>query len=124
MVRVECKNLPAGIFRPGVGNVHVARIIVSIYKTKKKKWTNDELEYYLIPVTPSAYEPIPGWIDNYNGPSGITAGVASGILRTYHCDPKGSAYFVPVDLTVNALIASAWDVTQQTNRFFFFSFEV
>ncbi|OXU23345.1 hypothetical protein TSAR_015221, partial [Trichomalopsis sarcophagae] len=67
-------------------------------------------------VISTANEPIPGWIDNFYGPTGVVAGVATGVLRTLHCDPKNKANIVPVDLTVNALIASAWDVAMQTAR--------
>lgn len=42
--------------------------------------------------------------------SGIVAGAGTGVLRTMHCNPDVSANIVPVDMTVNALIASAWDV--------------
>ncbi|XP_058809405.1 fatty acyl-CoA reductase wat-like [Phymastichus coffea] len=67
-------------------------------------------------VISTAFEPIPGWIDNFYGPTGIAAGVSTGLLRTMHCNPEINANIVPVDLTVNALIASAWDVAQQTAR--------
>lgn len=64
----------------------------------------------------TAREPIVGWIDNFYGPTGITAGVLSGILHTLNADPNVSANIVPVDFTVNALIASAWDVAMQSGR--------
>ncbi|XP_014210800.1 fatty acyl-CoA reductase wat-like [Copidosoma floridanum] len=67
-------------------------------------------------VISTANEPMPGWIDNFYGPTGIAAGVATGLLRTMHCDPKKNANIVPVDLTVNALIASAWDIAMETAR--------
>ncbi|XP_012265211.2 fatty acyl-CoA reductase wat-like isoform X1 [Athalia rosae] len=67
-------------------------------------------------VVSTAHEPITGWIDNLYGPTGVVAGAASGVLRTLHCDPEINANIVPVDLTVNALIASARDVTLQTDR--------
>lgn len=55
-------------------------------------------------------EPLRGWIDNMYGPTGVVAGAGSGILRTLHCDGSIMANVVPGDLTINALIASAWDV--------------
>ncbi|XP_014231220.1 fatty acyl-CoA reductase wat-like [Trichogramma pretiosum] len=67
-------------------------------------------------VISTAKEPMPGWIDNYYGPTGIAAGVASGLLRTMHCDPAANANIVPVDFTVNALLAAAWDVAMQNDR--------
>lgn len=64
----------------------------------------------------TAYEPIKGWLDNVYGPNGIVAAVSSGILRVMQCDPNSIADIIPVDITVNALIASAWDIYTHTNR--------
>ena len=44
------------------------------------------------------------------GPTGVVAGAATGILKSIHCDGSLNANIVPADLTVNALITSAWDV--------------
>lgn len=79
MVRLYCKQLPIGMFRPAI-------------------------------VTSSVREPVIGWIDNLYGPTGVVAGVGTGVLRTMHCDRDITANIVPVDMTVNALIAAAWDV--------------
>lgn len=65
----------------------------------------------------TAKEPVPGWIDNLYGPTGVIVGATSGVLRTVLGNPNANANIVPVDYTVNALIASAWDVANQTNRF-------
>lgn len=54
-------------------------------------------------------EPVRGWIDNMYGPTGVAAGAGTGLLRSLHCDGSIRANVVPADLTVNALIASAWD---------------
>lgn len=61
-------------------------------------------------VTSSVREPVVGWIDNLYGPTGVVAGAGTGVLRTMHCNRDIIANIVPVDMTVNALIASAWDV--------------
>lgn len=61
-------------------------------------------------VTSSVREPVVGWIDNLYGPTGVVAGVGTGVLRTMHCDRDITANIVPVDMTVNALITAAWDV--------------
>lgn len=61
-------------------------------------------------VTSSVREPVVGYIDNLYGPTGVVAGAGTGVLRTMHCNPSITANIVPVDMTVNALIASAWDV--------------
>ncbi|KOX80980.1 hypothetical protein WN51_00898 [Melipona quadrifasciata] len=58
-------------------------------------------------------EPIRGWIDNLYGPTGVAAGAGTGVLRSIHCDGSIQANVVPGDLTVNALIASAWDIANR-----------
>lgn len=58
-------------------------------------------------VVSAAYEPLPGWNDNLNGPSGIVAGSAMGIIRSMNVDMSGTADFVPVDMVANAIIATA-----------------
>ena len=30
-------------------------------------------------------EPLPGWLENLNGPTGIIAGAGKGVLRTVYC---------------------------------------
>ncbi|XP_043486959.1 fatty acyl-CoA reductase wat-like [Polistes fuscatus] len=55
-------------------------------------------------------EPIPGWVDNLNGPMGIFAGAAKGLIRSHHCDESVKVCIVPGDLSTNALIVSAWDI--------------
>ncbi|XP_065349011.1 putative fatty acyl-CoA reductase CG5065 [Cloeon dipterum] len=65
-------------------------------------------------VVSAAKEPLVGWNDNLNGPIGITAGVAMGVIRTMNVDVDMNADFVPVDYVVNSMIASAWDIA--TNK--------
>lgn len=64
-------------------------------------------------VISTASEPIEGWIDNIFGPSGGIAGAGAGLIRTFNVDHTCSAELIPVDLTVNALIAMAWDVANK-----------
>lgn len=67
-------------------------------------------------VTASVAEPFPGWIDNYNGPSGFISVCGKGIVRTLLVDPKVNADWVPVDTVANTLIAAAHYVVLQRNR--------
>ncbi|XP_028263541.1 fatty acyl-CoA reductase 1 isoform X2 [Parambassis ranga] len=53
-------------------------------------------------------EPVPGWIDNFNGPSGIFIAAGKGILRTMRASNDAVADLVPVDVVINATIAAAW----------------
>ncbi|XP_047370031.1 fatty acyl-CoA reductase wat-like [Vespa velutina] len=52
----------------------------------------------------------PRWIDNMNEPVGITAGILMGLMRTHYCDGSLKINLVSGDLTINGLIASAWDI--------------
>jgi len=44
------------------------------------------------------------------GPTGIVVGVAAGLLRVLHIKKYNNAELVPVDLCVNSMIASAYDI--------------
>lgn len=68
-------------------------------------------------VGPTSCEPSPGWINNLYGPVGITVSILSGLLRVGICDPDVNANLIPADFTVNALIASAWDVFNNPHRY-------
>lgn len=53
-------------------------------------------------------DPLPGWIPNLNGPTGIMIGISTGVLRCLLADSSVSLDIVPVDLSVNGAIVSAW----------------
>ncbi|KAI9556289.1 hypothetical protein GHT06_018863 [Daphnia sinensis] len=59
-------------------------------------------------VTGAIQEPLAGWIDNFNGPSGLAAGVSKGLIYTIRGDEKLVADLVPVDIAINLMIAAAW----------------
>ncbi|KAF2904474.1 hypothetical protein ILUMI_01714 [Ignelater luminosus] len=66
-------------------------------------------------VVATANEPIPGWIDNFYGATGVIAGAGLGIIRTLHCKPNNLADLVPADYVINAFIAAAWEVSRHNN---------
>ncbi|XP_030845030.1 LOW QUALITY PROTEIN: fatty acyl-CoA reductase 1 [Strongylocentrotus purpuratus] len=53
-------------------------------------------------------EPFPGWIDNFNGPSGVFIAVGKGLLRTMIGDADAVVDISPVDFVVNAMIGATW----------------
>ncbi|XP_031782895.1 putative fatty acyl-CoA reductase CG5065 isoform X2 [Nasonia vitripennis] len=61
-------------------------------------------------VTPSWSEPLPGWVDNLNGPVGLIVGAGKGVIRSMHCNANFHAEVIPVDLAINALISIAYKV--------------
>ncbi|XP_071443977.1 putative fatty acyl-CoA reductase CG5065 [Hetaerina americana] len=61
-------------------------------------------------VTPVWQQPVPGWVDNLNGPVGLMVGAGKGVIRSMHCKGEYHAEVIPVDMAINAMIASAWKV--------------
>lgn len=59
-------------------------------------------------VTAAWKEPLPGWVDNLNGPTGMLAGAGKGVLRTLLCYRDLIADLVPVDIAINLMISVAW----------------
>lgn len=53
-------------------------------------------------------EPMPGWIDNFNGPTGLLLACGIGLLRTTCADPDVVSDFTPVDTSIKAMIVAAW----------------
>ncbi|XP_065365046.1 putative fatty acyl-CoA reductase CG5065 [Calliphora vicina] len=67
-------------------------------------------------VVSSIEEPIPGWVDNFNGPLGMLVACGIGLLRTNHADPDIVTDVIPVDVTVRSLLISAFKLaTTQRN---------
>ncbi|XP_031438737.1 fatty acyl-CoA reductase 1 [Clupea harengus] len=59
-------------------------------------------------VGASWQEPFPGWIDNFNGPSGIFIAAGKGILRTMRANNDAVADLIPVDVVINLTLAAGW----------------
>lgn len=55
-------------------------------------------------------EPVPGWVDNMNGPTGLMIGAGKGVIRSMLCNAHYSSDMLPCDIAVNATIALAWQV--------------
>ncbi|XP_035782468.1 putative fatty acyl-CoA reductase CG5065 [Anopheles albimanus] len=66
-------------------------------------------------VISSMKDPIPGWMDNFNGPVGLLVGCGIGLCRTMYCDPNNIADFTPVDVCIKAMIVAAWKRGTEVN---------
>ncbi|KAL0122058.1 hypothetical protein PUN28_007086 [Cardiocondyla obscurior] len=67
-------------------------------------------------VLSSHREPVAGWVDNCNGPTGIIAAAGKGFFRTMLCHDDKVADLVPVDIVINLMICAAWrTATQRTD---------
>jgi len=53
-------------------------------------------------------EPVPGWIDTFNGPGGVGILGSLGIMRIGDYEIDNSPSFTPVDFCVNLILAAAW----------------
>lgn len=78
---------------------------------------NSSLELRLfLTVTPAYAEPLPGWVDNLNGPVGIMIAAAKGVLRTLLCNGELSGECIPVDFAINGLIGIARKVSMTKDK--------
>ncbi|XP_022655396.1 fatty acyl-CoA reductase 1-like isoform X1 [Varroa jacobsoni] len=59
-------------------------------------------------VVGSLAEPVPGWVDNYNGPNGMVLATALGVLRSIYSKKEMRADFIPVDIVANTILVVAW----------------
>jgi fatty acyl-CoA reductase len=59
-------------------------------------------------VLSSLNEPLVGWVDNWNGPTGIVSAVGKGLYRTIMCRKDMRADLVPVDIVINLMVCAAW----------------
>ncbi|XP_050584483.1 putative fatty acyl-CoA reductase CG5065 isoform X2 [Bombus affinis] len=53
-------------------------------------------------------DPVPGWLDNFNGPVGMMVGGGKGILRVVRLEPNVAADFLPIDLAIKIMLTAAW----------------
>lgn len=71
-------------------------------------------------VTASYLEPMPGFIEGVNGPTGLMIGASRGVIRSMHCNPNYTSESFPVDMTSNCLLACAWKRAQASNNEVFY----
>lgn len=61
-------------------------------------------------------QPISGWVDNFNGPTGVILSMMTGAIQAMHACPYYCADIVPVDIVANLLICTAWQVHKQNKE--------
>lgn len=54
--------------------------------------------------------PVPGWVDNLNGPGGLYIAVGHNIVRGMPGNPDAICDLIPVDFCSNMIIAAAWKI--------------
>lgn len=76
-------------------------LILSSYSSSCSIETNSS---FACAVTPAVAEPLPGWVDNMNGPTGVLIGAGKGVIRSMICNGELKSEVVPVDIAINGLI--------------------
>ena len=71
-------------------------------------------------VTAAWKTPYVGWIEGLNGPTGMMIGAGKGVIRTIHCNPDNTSEAVPVDVTINAIIALAYKRSKMSGNICYF----
>jgi fatty acyl-CoA reductase len=59
-------------------------------------------------VTSAWKEPLPGFIDNFNGPVGLMVAVARGFLLTFFGNENAKLDYIPVDICTQFMLVAAW----------------
>ncbi|XP_039481262.1 putative fatty acyl-CoA reductase CG5065 isoform X1 [Drosophila santomea] len=67
-------------------------------------------------VSPAAFEPLPGWVDNLNGPTGLMIGCGKGVIRSVLVNQRNKAEVIPVDYAINGLIVIPYEFNKQAKR--------
>ncbi|CAK1589999.1 unnamed protein product [Parnassius mnemosyne] len=67
-------------------------------------------------VIPIWREPLPGWTDNINGPTGLLIGAGKGVIRSMYCRSNSYADYLPVDIFINGIMVVAWNYLQRGDK--------
>ncbi|XP_077284073.1 putative fatty acyl-CoA reductase CG5065 [Arctopsyche grandis] len=59
-------------------------------------------------VVSSMEEPMPGWIENFNGPVGLLVACGKGIMRSMYSTNYVKTDFIPVDFAIKGMIVATW----------------
>lgn len=97
-------GLPCVVCRPSVGKKNQIICSTVFFFLLLFNFFN-----FLITVIPTWKEPLIGWTDNINGPTGFLIAGAKGILRTMYCSVDNNADFIPVDVVVNGMLLLVWN---------------
>lgn len=60
----------------------------------------------VITVTPSRYEPVEGWVDNWYGATAPIVAIAKGYCRVYIGSKSNILDVIPVDYVSNAILVA------------------
>ncbi|XP_063708797.1 fatty acyl-CoA reductase 1-like [Culicoides brevitarsis] len=90
-----------------VANTYVFTKNIAEYMVYEHKDKLPVLIYRPSVVVPAEREPIPGFIDNFNGPTSIFLSASIGINRVLYSPKNGEINMIPVDMVIRGLIIAA-----------------
>ncbi|XP_066990946.2 putative fatty acyl-CoA reductase CG8306 [Anabrus simplex] len=64
-------------------------------------------------ITSAWKEPIPGWTNSKNGPTGFMMGASKGVVRRLPVKSDLIYDYIPVDMVVNEILVAAWHVASK-----------
>ena len=67
-------------------------------------------------MTPTIEEPFPGWLDNFNGPTGYIVAAGTGIHRFALSSMESALDYQPVDVVAKSIILSTWKEANNVSR--------
>lgn len=82
-------------------------------KTKHIHKKDSNINNIIVLNSASWNEPVKGWTISKNGPQGFLMGASKGVIRRLPVDPKLVYDYIPVDMVVNQVIATAYHVAQK-----------
>lgn len=68
------------------------------------------------PIVLPNYKSLPGWTDNLNAFSGVVVTSVKGFSHCWLGREENPSNFAPVDYCINAIVASAWDVSEKFEK--------
>uniref|UniRef100_A0A1A9VCH2 Fatty acyl-CoA reductase n=1 Tax=Glossina austeni TaxID=7395 RepID=A0A1A9VCH2_GLOAU len=71
--------------------------------------------YRVAQMVNSVEEPLPGWIDNMNGPAALFLSGFIGVGQSFYIGPYAKLNMIPCDVTVHGLIISAYALVTKPN---------
>lgn len=77
---------------------------------ESKMITTEFITGCTVAVTSAWKEPVPGWTNSKNGPTGFMMGAAKGVVRRLPAARDLIYDYIPVDTVINELIVAAWHV--------------
>jgi alcohol-forming fatty acyl-CoA reductase len=101
------KNLPIVIYRPSIVSCKY------FFSQKTKKILKINSKPFLLAAEK---EPVPGWVDNFNGPIGSFMAVALGLCHVYPVKGERRLDYCTVDICIKGMIVASWKTWKEQDK--------